>query len=345
MEMGFFKRQKVAFCPPESNPGLPRRNVAYSFINLIHHLTMSYYISDLRLLITRMLIKITIWTVYVCVASWIFASPVESERILALAPIAAQSHWNFMKGILRALTDRGHHVTVFTSFPENSRENYTVVDMSKELPTYLRLGVDDAKKQFGGSSHLIRSVSQWSRNSFQSIYDSDVMRKIRAAPTPGFDVVFVEIMASECVSYLSVELNVPLVYVSPPPLLSYVDRSVIGHHPNPAAVSDTISAYSIPRTFVQRFVNTLSLMYTYGLVQYYNTWNVNEADKRPFDRAVPAKPSIVFSNGHLTIDTARPLPPNVIQIGGIHLSAPRKIPKVSDSAMRGPNAYRSVSRM
>jgi len=38
---------------------------------------------------------------------------------------------------------------------------------------------------------------------------------------------------------------------------------------------------------------------------------------------------MIFINSHFTIEPARPLTPNVVQIGGIHLTPPNPIPKVT----------------
>lgn len=39
-------------------------------------------------------------------------------RVLAVQTVAAESHWNFMRGVLHALAVRGHAVTVYTPFIE-----------------------------------------------------------------------------------------------------------------------------------------------------------------------------------------------------------------------------------
>ncbi|VVC34038.1 Hypothetical protein CINCED_3A025435 [Cinara cedri] len=51
-------------------------------------------------------------------------------------------------------------------------------------------------------------------------------------------------------------------------------------------------------------------------------------DPKPYDAYVPVPPSIVFTNGHYISDTSRPIPANTVNLGGVHLKPPRKIPKV-----------------
>lgn len=275
--------------------------------------------------------KITkLLTIIFCVgicASWNF-KPVACEHILAISMINAKSHWNFMQGILRALTNHGHQVTVFTTFTDGNRENYTEIDLSKELDSLVHLNIDMVHNELTDYTDLIRFIYSLSRENCVTIYKNDVIQKIMADTKSKFDVIFVEFIASECVSYLSSKLNIPLVYVTPPPLISYAEHLFLGEYSNPAYVAHTLIDYSVPRTFYQRFANTMLFFYTSCLLQII-TFISSKMDRQPFDLIEPVKPSIVFSNAHYITDAPRPILPNVIPVGGIHLSPPKRIPDVS----------------
>uniref|UniRef100_A0A2S2PQV5 UDP-glucuronosyltransferase 2B28 n=1 Tax=Schizaphis graminum TaxID=13262 RepID=A0A2S2PQV5_SCHGA len=271
-------------------------------------------------------IKILIVTFYCSVATLYF-EPVGSERILAIGAIGGKSHWNFMEGILRALTEHGHKITVLTPFPTGDRGNYTEIDVSKEIRTLLRLDIDQLNKELISHFDLINFVNDYSRNSCKILYENNFIKNILTDSRSNFDVIFIELMASECVSYLSAKLDIPLIYVTPPPLISYLERSVLGHYPNPAVVSHVLANHSIPRTMFERFTNTVLLFYTLFLLQY-KSWYARITDTEAFDQIEPIKPSIIFSNAHFITDAPRPILPSMIQVGGIHLSPPKKIPDV-----------------
>lgn len=271
------------------------------------------------------LFKVLILSCYVGIVTFYY-QPVDGERILALSPIAGRSHWNFMRGILRALTDHGHQVTVFTSILDGNRENYTEIDLSKEIEPLVGLNMSDVNNILVGHIHLINFVHSYSRSTCESFYKNDVIKDSITARNSNYDVVLIEFMASECVSYLSAKLNLPLIYVTPPPLISYTEHLILGHYSNPAFVSHVLADYAIPRTFYERFTNTLLLVYTSCLLRYKSLFEINQ---QPFDLVKPIKPSIVFSNAHYITDSPRPLPPSVISVGGIHLSQPKRIPEVS----------------
>jgi len=60
---------------------------------------------------------------------------ISAAKILAITPIAAASHWNVMSSVLEVLLNRGHTITVVSSFPRKiPHENYTQIDVSKLVP-------------------------------------------------------------------------------------------------------------------------------------------------------------------------------------------------------------------
>lgn len=269
-------------------------------------------------------IKILIITFY-CGVATLYFKPVEGERILAIGAIAGKSHWNFMEGILRALTDHGHQITVLTPFSNGNRENYTEVDLSKKIKQLIQWDIDFVHKELTTHFDLINFIVAYSRDTCKIIYENNFIKSLLTDSKSNFDVIIIELMASECVSYFSAKLDIPLIYVTPPPLISYKERSVLGHYPNPAVVSHVLADHSIPRTMVERFTNTMLLIYTTFLLQY-KSWLARIVNKESFDLIEPIKPSIIFSNAHFISDAPRPIPPSVIEVGGIHLKPPKKIP-------------------
>eukprot|EP00102_Acyrthosiphon_pisum_P026102 XP_016663312.1 PREDICTED: UDP-glucuronosyltransferase 2B2-like isoform X1 [Acyrthosiphon pisum] len=228
-----------------------------------------------------------------------------------------------MEGIIRALTEHGHQVTVLTPFPNGDRENYTEIDVSNETFSMLRLDIDLVQKHLTSYFDLIHYVNIYSRNTCKILYENNFIKSILTDSKSNFDVIFIELMASECASYLSAKLDILLIYIKPPPLISYIERSVLGHYPNPAVVSHVLVDHSVPRTMIERFTNTMLLFSTTFLIQY-KSWLARIVDKESFDLIEPVKPSIIFSNAHFITDAPRPILPSVIQVGGIHLNPPKK---------------------
>ncbi|XP_022164268.1 UDP-glucuronosyltransferase 2B17-like [Myzus persicae] len=264
--------------------------------------------------------------IYSFAGSWIPA-PVEGARILAVEPVGGKSHWNFMSGILRALVDKGHNVTVFTPFPEGNRENYTEVSTStKAMTVLLDAGIEDLMGKFGDPIKIISLMSEMSISMCDVIYENSKMKEVLANKGSDFDIVIIEPAFSECVSYLAAKLNLPLIYTIPIPTLGVMERIFTGHVSNPAVVSFNLASFGVPKTFVQRTVNIA--LWTYAItVRQINELILKYKEPREYDLYAPIPPSLVFVNRHFVMEPASPIPSNVVEIGGIHLKAAKKLPK------------------
>lgn len=62
-----------------------------------------------------------------------------------------------------------------------------------------------------------------------------------------------------------------------------------------------------------------------------NYWYTAATERRPYDLASPVRPALVFVNTHHVTKSPRPVPANPVDVGGIHLTAPRPLPAVSTS--------------
>lgn len=255
--------------------------------------------------------------------------PVGAARILAVSTVAAKSHWNVMRGILRALTNRGHSVLSFNSFLDGDRANYTEVDISKEMQQLFAMDTSEAIAAFGNIFRASVDIYNMTRNSCYTVYEHEIIKDILSGKKGEFDVVITETIATECISSLAAKLGTPLIYVNTAPVLvPFAERIVYGHYPNPAILSHMFGSTGTPKTFAQRFTNTaVSVLTTVTMwltdkifIAYYG---------HPYDTYEIVKPSMVFTNTHHITDTGRPMSANVVPVAGIHLRAPKTLPVVS----------------
>eukprot|EP00102_Acyrthosiphon_pisum_P005330 XP_001949868.4 PREDICTED: UDP-glucuronosyltransferase 1-5-like [Acyrthosiphon pisum] len=260
-----------------------------------------------------------------------------AANILAVQTIAAKSHWNVMQAVLRSLTDRGHSVTAFTPFADGDRDGYTEVDISGYLEAKVGLNVS---RYTGSTRSFIAYLMNALRVNCGTIFEHQRMQDILEGRSPPFDAVIAEGFWSDCVSYAATVLRVPAIYVVPSPIVTHVERSFFGHVPNPAAVSNLLSPSGVPKTFGQRFTNTLRTVSGSWLV-WDNERRLRQSDPRPFDAMDLVRPSLTFTNTHFITEPSRPLTPDIVQIGGIHLTPPGPVPK-SISVLY--NIYDTLSR-
>ncbi|XP_028044396.1 UDP-glucuronosyltransferase 2B15-like isoform X1 [Rhopalosiphum maidis] len=254
-------------------------------------------------------------------------TPASAANILAVQTVPGKSHWNVMRAVLRALTDRGHTVTVFTPFIDGDRDGYEEVDMSEQMIPMLDRDAKFLIENFGSMRKSIPKMLNFTRQSCDMVYGHRRMMDIlEGSGTRKFDLVITEPMVSECVAYAATVLCVPMIYVVPFPVITYLERSLTGHVSNSAIVGHVLSQHSTPKTFAQRFDNVILTVHC-SMLTWYTEWQLRWANSQPYDTVDLIKPSVIFTNTHFITEPSRPLTSDVIQIGGIHLSPPKSIPK------------------
>jgi len=253
-------------------------------------------------------------------------TPAGAANILAVHTIPGKTHWNVMRGVLRALTDSGHTVTVFTPFIDGDRDGYTEVDVSGDL--VVRVGINISLIMSTQSTRtVIAYIVNTTRTNCGVIFDHSQMQEVLDGRLRLFDVVFADAIWSDCVSYAATVLRVPAIYVVPSPIVTYTERSFFGHVINPAAVSNLMSKFAVPKTFADRFANAMETVYGAWLL-WSEERRLRQSDPQPFDAVDLVRPSLTFTNTHFITEPSRPLTPDIVQIGGIHLTPPGPIPKV-----------------
>ncbi|VVC34031.1 UDP-glucuronosyl/UDP-glucosyltransferase [Cinara cedri] len=253
--------------------------------------------------------------------------PAENARILAVMTIPGKSHWNFMSAVLRALTDRGHSVTVFTVFPDGNRENYTEVDTSTKVSKIVGMDLAEMQRLYGDPLYTVPTRMKTYRTFCDGIYDD---RRVTGLLADGldvnFDAVVIEHGPPSCLTYLTAGTRLPVLSAVPYAKKLFAESGMVGDVPNPAAVSSMFFPHAVPKTFAQRFSNAVLSFYIEVSAALFDS-PVFLDRRKPYNAYVATPPSIVFTNGHYISDAARPIPPSIVNVGGIHLKPPEKIPK------------------
>jgi glucuronosyltransferase len=254
--------------------------------------------------------------------------PANGARILAVETMSGKSHWNFMSGVLRPLVDSGHTVTAFTPFPDGDRENYTEVDISGDMSRFQDKDLKGVIVNWSDPIRTIDFIASLSKKKCDIMYANNRMIEVmRQNGNSHFDLVIIEPIMSECVSYLATLLDVPMIYAIPLSITSLMERYNTGHFPNPVIDSHVMSAYGMPTTFVQRLANAALIVY--GLVSTeFTASRVKCTNPRPYDLVPLYKPSLVFVNGHPVMTAPSPGVASVVNVGGIHLTVAKSLPKV-----------------
>ncbi|XP_065216818.1 UDP-glucosyltransferase 2-like [Planococcus citri] len=261
------------------------------------------------------------------------ATFINAIRILGLFAYPAKSHFTFNNAVLRSLANAGHDVTVFTSFPQDvAGENYTrVIDTSNEFSIQVANTTYDEFSKFSAYSILTVAFNHekplceklWNRKEIQDMMNSK--EKL-------FDVIFVEIFfVYKCMLPLAHKMKIPVIGTTT--YKSWIPSDIAANNPNhPAYIPYESSISWNPNNFYERLRN----VWNYLTVYYY--WNFitvpflqqfhqdNFQQVMPFADYMSMVPSVIFCNAHHSF-VSRPMNPNVIEVGGIHIKPPKLLPK------------------
>jgi len=212
--------------------------------------------------------------------------PGNAAKILAIETFAGRSHWNFMSAVLRAMTNNGHNVTVFTPFLDGNRENYTEIDMPSMFPMKLGMSIVYMRETFSNQFTPISFMMELGRRSCEILHKNEQLNDFIANKLQtDFDEIVIEPgIVSGCLSYLGANSNLPVIHTIPIPINTYTERITYGDVHNPATVSTILFPTAIPKTFVQRLTNTLVWLYT-SIVVRFQEFLLQLFDSEPYDLA------------------------------------------------------------
>ncbi|XP_049768000.1 UDP-glycosyltransferase UGT5-like [Schistocerca cancellata] len=256
----------------------------------------------------------------------------ESARVLSVFPVPMRSHWIVCRSLLEALHDRGHQLTVLTPYPTGRpRHNWT------------ELIVPDTMHLLGGTGDLFslgqRSDFVWLLRLFnygisscevflqqegvQQLFESD----------REFDVIIIETFFNDCLMALAHKFRAPVIAIST--LVGTVWMSDMMGSPYPLSyVAEPFLSYTDRMPFWQRLHNAAFATYARLVRRLYYAPRQDALVRRHV--AGPALPSVLdierntsllFLNSHPSLNFPRPLAPNVIEIGGMHVCSPRTLPQ------------------
>lgn len=152
------------------------------------------------------------------------------------------------------------------------------------------------------------------------------------SPTKLFDVLITETVfdVGQCFLPIADKFDIPVIgAITPRTWL--VPEWNMGNPSNPAVYPSEIALYSYPMTFLQKLDNLKKLLLDLAFNRYYMLPELEKLYQIFFphlDFADRRKMSLVFLNDQPVL-TPRPMVPNIINVGGLHIQPLKLLPKVS----------------
>ncbi|XP_069693335.1 UDP-glucosyltransferase 2-like [Periplaneta americana] len=271
----------------------------------------------------------------------------ESARILSLLNVASPSHYIFNRPLILALANRGHQVTVVS--PDAGKDNVPNLTNIKLEGVYETIRDDFDYENFGDGTDtgVIKIMFAWIHAVCQRELKSDGAKKLLNYPSNDqFDLIIVEAGWSECFyGFIHKFGSPPVVAISPFGLTPWM-AAAFGIPENPSYIPVSILPYSTSMTFTQKLYNTyIHYYYLYGYL-YKHMPDMDAMAKEFFKQDMPSfvdiqrNFSLVLANTVFGLEDARPLTPNIIPIGGMHVKEkpdplPKDLQKYLDEAKDG----------
>ncbi|XP_034240866.1 UDP-glucuronosyltransferase 2B15-like isoform X2 [Thrips palmi] len=271
-------------------------------------------------------------------------APADALRVLGLFPLPAHSHFLMFKALAEGLVESGHEVVLFSPFPNKKAvANWTDIDTSGGRPSLISTFTFDMVSTSAWSLpgmemyKALMIIKERAGNSLcRQVFSMPAFDKLMRGGYGRFDVVLTEVFASDCWAAVPHKLGLPVVTVSSAPDVSWMHER-IGSVDNPAYINNVFTDLSGPMTLWQRFCNTASTLWINYLFKAHLQDASDEVVREFFGPGVPPlhqlvkNTSLILLNRHVSIHAARPVVPNLVHVGGLHIKAP---PGKLDSSLR-----------
>uniref|UniRef100_A0A8D9AUF6 UDP-glucuronosyltransferase n=1 Tax=Cacopsylla melanoneura TaxID=428564 RepID=A0A8D9AUF6_9HEMI len=264
----------------------------------------------------------------------LLSTTVQPANILAIFPTASYSHQMPLLTLPRTLAQRGHNVTVITTNPFNDpMPNYTEIDISwtydywkvdkspnkKQIVNLQgRLGPMEAMSMFVKATNILVDLQLGS---------PEVQRFIKYLDDekPKYDLVLYEdLMYIAFLGFLHKLGHPPLVTMLTLPLLCTIDLST-GNICNPSHIPEMMLPSTNVMSFWERLKGYLFFFYTRlitipGLVQtQQKIANKYFGSNCPSVEKMVQNRSLLLSSSSWIFEYARPVFPNTIHVGPLHI--------------------------
>lgn len=264
-----------------------------------------------------------------------FFATYKSKRILGVFPTPSISHQVVFRPLMHELAKRGHEVTVITPDPAYPKgktpQNLTEIDVH-DISYNIWNAFVEAEK--GNSDDLADQVKLGLKllvAVFEAQVSTPEVQKLILDKKKKFDVIFTE----SCV-----RLALSFSYLYDAPIIEFSSfAAFLGSYEAMGAASHPlIYPYSVLQNFhnmtMSEKISQFKLYYTY--LNFYDKQEVieNKLLKKLFGPFTPdvselkKNVHLLFLNVHPLWDLNRPVPPNIIYLGGLHQNQPKELPKV-----------------
>ncbi|CAK9820999.1 UDP-glucosyltransferase 2 [Anthophora plagiata] len=274
-------------------------------------------------------------------------------NILAIFAHPGKSHFDVFKPLLEELARKGHDLTVISHFPRNEKAKAT-----EPLPNYKDISLYTEKNGILVNVVDLHNIEDSYLKIFRDLYMLHYMSGLSCElclssqavkelidSKPKFDVILVESFNTNCFMTLVYKLNAPSIQISTHQLMPWaIDDLGLSHESQ--YIPAMFTRLPRPMNLLERTLNTVTTNFLSLVFHTIYNWRDHSLAEKYYGPGIPSlqsvsnNASLMMVNTHYTVHGSILYPPNVIEVGGIHISPkvkplPKEIKKFLDDAHDG----------
>lgn len=257
-------------------------------------------------------------------------------KILCLFPHVAKSHFLMAEALMKGLAAKGHQVTMISHFPQqNPVPNYRDISLVGSMPEFVSQVPLDLVAT-GYAHTTVGILAYLGYVNCENTLEFPAMKEFIAA-NEKFDLIVTELFNTDCFLGYVYRQNTPFIALSTSVMMPWA-YARFGNPDNPSYVGNHFLYHGFEMTFKERVMN---LLHQEGLKWVYHFMfdkPAYELAKKYFGQSLPPlseiakNTSLLLVNTHFSLNQPRPLVPNIVEVGGIHLQPPEnKLSKVREN--------------
>ncbi|XP_044729029.1 UDP-glycosyltransferase UGT5-like [Chrysoperla carnea] len=254
----------------------------------------------------------------------------ECANVLMIVPTPSKSHSFLGHALGHGLVKNGHNVTMFTPHPQKKQTpNYHVLKLTKVVEVFnAMMNSIGGRTQMNQHYELMFQLHKNAAKMAEATLQEDNIQEILKSESK-FDVIIITSFFNDALIAIGHHFNAPVIVfqtVGP----SFLTNYLVGNPSPYSYVPEMFLTYSDHMTFIQRLINSAFqtiLNILRCLVHYYEQDKIlnNYFPNAPNAHELRKQVALIFTNSHRGLEYSRPLVPNIIEIGGLHVQTPQPL--------------------
>ncbi|CAH1101263.1 unnamed protein product [Psylliodes chrysocephalus] len=268
-------------------------------------------------------------------------------RVLIVSPIPSRSHYNLCRALVDGLTKAGHDVTFVTPFedkPPPGNGSFKVVNLANCMaPAPNAVSHNYFQMEQMNPFFIAPLTNDLGEKCVKATFESEDVKKFLQS-NQHFDAVIVESLFTDGLAAFACHFNAELITLSPLGAVQWIN-DVIGNPTPSSYVPNVFLGFSEHMNFWERSQNYLISLIT-SLSHKFLTYPKHDDLVRkhfpncPCVEEMNRNVALILSNSHESISPTSPRVPNIVDIGGFHISPtseklPVDLQKLLDGAKDG----------